>query len=467
MLVQIQQRRGTAAEWTSINPVLADGEEGLEKDTLKTKWGNGVTAWNSLPYVSGSGLSDSAVAAIITGGTATPAAIDDLIADGTTGKLDDSATSGVLLGRYSVGTGTIEEVGLGDGLTIVAGDLSVDDTVGEAGPPGPPGVAGATVTANLSGGSFPLNPTYGTEYTLTILADTALSVSGMIPGSAMTVTVLQDGIGGHTLTIPSTWIGQADFTPNAIANNYDIFVIWRTPLGVFIKRVHTGVLPSSSWTPNALADQQCWYIGDSLPLEEGDAVGTWANQWATRGPLTAANSPVAKLSHGVRYVSFDGALSQKAELSAGASFGTALTQPYTIAVLAKVNGTGTQRVFNSGTAVANQGPEISSADTPRNWYANTQDLNALTDNGQWTYLVYQVTGTSSTLRRNGVSAAVTTGIGSGITLSGIRLAASSGTVVYSTVDIAEVIIFKHLPGGPELANLETYLSNRADLLNGV
>lgn len=46
----IKLRRGTAAAWTSANPVLASGELGLETDTLKIKFGNGATAWNSLAY---------------------------------------------------------------------------------------------------------------------------------------------------------------------------------------------------------------------------------------------------------------------------------------------------------------------------------------------------------------------------------------------------------------------------------
>ena len=48
--VQLQLRRGTAAEWFSSNPVLADGEMGLETDTRLFKMGNGVLNWNSLPY---------------------------------------------------------------------------------------------------------------------------------------------------------------------------------------------------------------------------------------------------------------------------------------------------------------------------------------------------------------------------------------------------------------------------------
>ncbi len=46
----IQPRRGTAAAWTTANPVLASGEMGFETDTEKYKLGDGATAWNSLPY---------------------------------------------------------------------------------------------------------------------------------------------------------------------------------------------------------------------------------------------------------------------------------------------------------------------------------------------------------------------------------------------------------------------------------
>ena len=47
----IQIRRDTAANWTSANPTLAQGELGLETDTSKIKAGNGSTAWTSLGYL--------------------------------------------------------------------------------------------------------------------------------------------------------------------------------------------------------------------------------------------------------------------------------------------------------------------------------------------------------------------------------------------------------------------------------
>ena len=53
MPIQIQYRRGTAAEWTSANPLLAAGEPGYETDTGKFKVGDGSTYWTSLGYSSG------------------------------------------------------------------------------------------------------------------------------------------------------------------------------------------------------------------------------------------------------------------------------------------------------------------------------------------------------------------------------------------------------------------------------
>jgi len=46
----MQQRRGTAQQWTDENPTLAEGEIGFETDTNQFKIGNGLNAWGSLPY---------------------------------------------------------------------------------------------------------------------------------------------------------------------------------------------------------------------------------------------------------------------------------------------------------------------------------------------------------------------------------------------------------------------------------
>ena len=50
MATRMQQRRGTAQQWTDADPILAAGEIGFETDTNQFKIGDGVNAWSDLSY---------------------------------------------------------------------------------------------------------------------------------------------------------------------------------------------------------------------------------------------------------------------------------------------------------------------------------------------------------------------------------------------------------------------------------
>lgn len=50
MATRIKLRRDTSTRWENINPILALAEPGLETDTGKIKYGDGITTWNLLPY---------------------------------------------------------------------------------------------------------------------------------------------------------------------------------------------------------------------------------------------------------------------------------------------------------------------------------------------------------------------------------------------------------------------------------
>ena len=50
MAIRMQQRRGTAEQWTLANPVLAEGEVGFEIDNNQFKLGDGVNRWDDLSY---------------------------------------------------------------------------------------------------------------------------------------------------------------------------------------------------------------------------------------------------------------------------------------------------------------------------------------------------------------------------------------------------------------------------------
>lgn len=46
-------KRGTAARWAEVNPILDQGEPGFVYDENRLKVGNGHTCWNDLPYIDG------------------------------------------------------------------------------------------------------------------------------------------------------------------------------------------------------------------------------------------------------------------------------------------------------------------------------------------------------------------------------------------------------------------------------
>lgn len=84
MATIIQLRRDTAANWTAANPTLAQGEIGIETDTLKIKCGTGVAAWNALAYIVVPGVSD--LAAVLASGNDAGAAEIVNLADPTTAQ---------------------------------------------------------------------------------------------------------------------------------------------------------------------------------------------------------------------------------------------------------------------------------------------------------------------------------------------------------------------------------------------
>ena len=81
--VRIQVRRGTASQWTSVNPILAAGELGVESDTNLFKFGNGSSTWTALAYANNSDvaigeISQDAINAALTMGSGLTKTYDDV-----------------------------------------------------------------------------------------------------------------------------------------------------------------------------------------------------------------------------------------------------------------------------------------------------------------------------------------------------------------------------------------------------
>jgi uncharacterized protein YoxC len=143
MATRMQQRRGTAAQWTEANPVLAAGEIGFETDTSKFKIGDGDNQWADLEYfideasLSGSltGVAseeyvDSAISALVDGAPEALNTLNELAA-----ALGDNAdfitgfnTLNSTVSDLNTELGTLESTVDGlqtavDGLTTTTGNL--------------------------------------------------------------------------------------------------------------------------------------------------------------------------------------------------------------------------------------------------------------------------------------------------------------------------------------------------------
>jgi hypothetical protein len=83
MTSRLQNRRDTAANWTSNNPTLAAGEIGYETDTGKLKIGTGSASWTSLGYTQNGTVTSITAGTGLSGGTITSTgtvAIDSTVA---------------------------------------------------------------------------------------------------------------------------------------------------------------------------------------------------------------------------------------------------------------------------------------------------------------------------------------------------------------------------------------------------
>ena len=133
--IQLQFRRGTAAEWTAANPTLASGELGLETDTSNIKIGDGNLPWVDLPYGG------------IIGPTGNTGPTGDTGPTGNTGPIGADSTVTGPTGP----TGNTGPTGADSTVTGPTGPRGTDGVLGGTGPTGSLGPTGPTgAGANLS-----------------------------------------------------------------------------------------------------------------------------------------------------------------------------------------------------------------------------------------------------------------------------------------------------------------------------
>ena len=180
--VKIQIRNDTKNNWTTQNPVLLKGEMGVETDTRKFKFGDGVSDWKTLEYASATG-------AIIMNKAPTPT---DSGYDVGAMWVDTAANKAYLLFNNTANQVVWKQLVTPDDLS----DLGAGDMLKS---------------------QFANNPKAEQGYVnAAIVADTANATTGTLTAGSKTfngsanVTVTADDLGALT-AVPSEYVKNTDY----------------------------------------------------------------------------------------------------------------------------------------------------------------------------------------------------------------------------------------------------------------
>ncbi len=193
MADRIQLRRDTAANWAAVNPILADGEIGLEQDTGQFKLGNGVSTYTALPYGGLQGPQGDVGSASAWGN------IPGVLADQTDlqAALDAKAPKS---------------------NPAFTGDASFAGAIGEG-------------VQTLSGTAVTLDPSAGTVQ-LHVLTGATTYTDGLSSGQSLTL-MIDDGA-GHLVTWPAlTWVNNGGNAPTLSLTGFTVIALWKAGATLF------------------------------------------------------------------------------------------------------------------------------------------------------------------------------------------------------------------------------------------
>jgi hypothetical protein len=358
MAIRIQLRRDTAANWTSVNPVLANGELGIETDTLKAKVGNGSATWSSRPYMN-----------------VTPADLAELAQD----AVNDSFVAGVALTKtYNDALNTIT-VDL-DNTAVTAGSYGSTTkiptfTVDQQGRLTAAGEANVATNLSIAGDT-------GTD-TVDLLTDTVTVVGGTGITSAVTNNTVTLDIDSTvaTLTGSQTLTNKTLTTPTI--NGGEITAVGGTPRihGIYLPEPHVITFEGATnnefetvlTTVDPTADRTVSLPDATTTLVGKDTVDTLTNKTLTSPKI---NEDVALTATATELNYVDGVTSSiqaqidtKAPLASPALTGTATAVNLTVSGDLVVNGT-TTNLNSTNLVVEDKNIIIGDTATPTDTTAN-------------------------------------------------------------------------------------------------
>ena len=239
------QRRDTAANWTSKNPVLAGGEIGVQlgatsADT-KFKIGDGVTPWNGISYFEGRLVELGTGGGYIRWRFVGDATWTNLVTleslRGPTGNTGATGAQGLSAYQVAVANGFA-----GTQAQWLASLKGEKGDQGDQGPPGIPSMRRIQTINNTDTGSVTCDWNSYDEIRVTMTANTTFNFIGALDGQGCVLLLKQGGVGGHGVSFgsnvrfnnliptynPTTTAGKSDrlgFVYDDDAGIYDVQAI--------------------------------------------------------------------------------------------------------------------------------------------------------------------------------------------------------------------------------------------------
>lgn len=260
----MQQRRGTASQWSGANPILNAGEIGWESDTNKFKIGDGTNHWADLTYFTDAAGATAAINDLIDGAPAALNTLNELAAainddpnffttlatnlsnhqsdttnihgitdtsklvttDGTQTLTNKTITSPSGLVKADVGLGNVDNTSDANKPVSSATQTALDAKAS---------LSGATFTGAVSGTSLTLSGDLTVNGTTTTVNSTAINVNNQVifegataDGFETTLSVI-DPTADNTLTLPdaSGTLATQDYVSGAVSgvtNDYPALV---------------------------------------------------------------------------------------------------------------------------------------------------------------------------------------------------------------------------------------------------
>ena len=257
MAVRIQFRRGTASQWSGVNPILAEGEVGFETDTRKFKVGTGDKRWNDpdFPYYAVGTITGVIAGSGLTGGGYSGNVTLDI--DGTVLTTDYMSAKGDLITATGDNAPTLLPVGTTD--THVLQVDAAQPTGLKYGQVQTTGIANNAVTevkildtsittAKLNDGAVTAGKLATNAVTSTKIAANAVTEDKIASGSVSTTKIANNAV--NTAQIADNAVTGAKFADNSvtsakIANETIVNEDINNFANIGLTKLASGALPTS------------------------------------------------------------------------------------------------------------------------------------------------------------------------------------------------------------------------------